>query len=208
LPALEYRSLTTLTRRTRWRKRVSVRRRASGRVHYNYFRDYDPAVGRYVQSDPLSVREHAQEAIFRARTYQSRPGNWSNFAYSLDNPLTYSDPTGLVPGGLPLTTGCKTSEWAHCTAKCAPYKALGCYVSVAWKIRGVRGGEPIREEVRTVNCNRGEPAEQFVCGTGCKTLIIGGIVVAGACIIASGGTASPAAGPATVGGLAVLGAAQ
>jgi RHS repeat-associated protein len=34
---------------------VSVRRRASGRVHYNYFRDYDPAKGGYTQSDPVGL---------------------------------------------------------------------------------------------------------------------------------------------------------
>ena len=53
--ALVPRTRTLLTTRRRWRNRVSVRRRASGRAHYNYFRDYDPAVGRYVESDPLGL---------------------------------------------------------------------------------------------------------------------------------------------------------
>ena len=49
------RTRTLLTTRRRWRNRESVRRRASGRVHYNYFRDYDPALGRYVESDRLGL---------------------------------------------------------------------------------------------------------------------------------------------------------
>ena len=73
-----HRSRMTLTRRTRWRKRVSVRRRASGRAHYNYFRDYDPAKGGYVESDPIGLF-----------------GGASTYAYVRDNPLLLSDPLGL-----------------------------------------------------------------------------------------------------------------
>ena len=72
-----------LTTRRRWRKRVSVRRRASGRVHYNYFRDYDSAVGRYVQSDPIGLLGSAL----------------STFTYAYDSPLKFVDPSGLAPPG-------------------------------------------------------------------------------------------------------------
>ena len=49
------RTRTLLTARRRWRNRLHLRRRASGRAHYNYFRDYDPAIGRYVESDPIGL---------------------------------------------------------------------------------------------------------------------------------------------------------
>ena len=71
---------TALTTRWRWRKRVSVRRRASGRVHYNYRRDYDPATGRYVESDPIGL-----------------DGGISTFAYVDDDPIGAVDRNGLGP---------------------------------------------------------------------------------------------------------------
>jgi RHS repeat-associated protein len=73
-----------LTRRTHWRNRRRVRRRASGRSVYNYFRDYDPVIGRYVQSDPIGLA-----------------GGINTFGYALANPLVTYDPHGLAPPSLP-----------------------------------------------------------------------------------------------------------
>ena len=81
MAALLPRTRTLLTSRRRWRNRVSVRRRASGRVHYNYYRDYEPTVGRYSQSDPIGLR-----------------GGLNTYLYAMASPVTLDDPRGLNAG--------------------------------------------------------------------------------------------------------------
>jgi len=47
-------------------------------LHYNYFRDYDPSLGRYGESDPIGLR-----------------GGLNSYAYVRGSPLRFSDLLGL-----------------------------------------------------------------------------------------------------------------
>jgi RHS repeat-associated protein len=115
-------------------------------LHYNGLRDFDPAVGRYVQSDPIG-----------------QGGGLDPYLFAINNPIEFSDPNGLSPLqwwwylNLPKTDDCKQSEWDYCTTKCSPFKALGCYVTLKWKLKGLRGGNPIRSEQRNVECRCEDP---------------------------------------------------
>jgi RHS repeat-associated protein len=70
---------TALTPRRLKRKRHQRRRLASGRRDYNYFRDYEPGTGRYIESDPIGLR-----------------GSVNTYGYVGSSPLNSIDPSGLV----------------------------------------------------------------------------------------------------------------
>lgn len=50
-------------------------------LHYNYFRDYDPTLGRYAEGDPIGLY-----------------GGISVYAYAASSPLLLVDLNGLAPG--------------------------------------------------------------------------------------------------------------
>jgi RHS repeat-associated protein len=68
-----------LTARKRWGYRRVVRRGRRGRTHYNYFRDYDSQMGRYIESDPIGLNG----------------GSASTYSYVGNNPISGYDSLGL-----------------------------------------------------------------------------------------------------------------
>ncbi|WP_305884670.1 RHS repeat-associated core domain-containing protein, partial [Pseudomonas sp. 1D4] len=63
-------------------------------LYYNYFRDYDPETGRYVESDPIGLN-----------------GGLNTYGYVRGNPLTRIDPYGLVEAVcMPEDFGCGYDE--------------------------------------------------------------------------------------------------
>jgi RHS repeat-associated protein len=63
-------------------------------LHYNYFRDYDPQTGRYIQSDPIGLA-----------------GGINTFGYAGASPVRYTDPMGLayVCTTIGFVTTCKNT---------------------------------------------------------------------------------------------------
>lgn len=87
---------------------------------YNYFRDCDPSVGRYTESDPIGLR-----------------GGINLYQYVRANPIALVDATGRTPAG-PILAGI---FWG-CVRGCAAGIATACFTCAAKKFRG---GAKIKE---------------------------------------------------------------
>jgi RHS repeat-associated protein len=66
--------------------RIAARTEASAE-HYNYFRDYDPSLGRYIESDPIGL-----------------VGGENTYLYSMAAPLSAADVYGLASCSYSIST--------------------------------------------------------------------------------------------------------
>jgi RHS repeat-associated protein len=64
-------------------------------LYYNYFRDYDPSIGRYIESDPIGL-----------------DGGINTYGYAYQNPVTHYDPDGKFAFLAPALAGGGTSGGA------------------------------------------------------------------------------------------------
>jgi RHS repeat-associated protein len=77
-------------------------------LHYNYFRDYDPRTGRYIESDPIGLK-----------------AGLNTYLYANANPTVHIDPTGkqtgvaegyvVIGGVLVAAAGAKACAETNCT---------------------------------------------------------------------------------------------
>jgi RHS repeat-associated protein len=112
-------------------------------THYNYFRDYDPGVGRYLQSDPIGVmRDYSLLSLdLKDNLNIETPDNINKlnhlYGYSEQKPINYIDPMGLRPIG----DGSGPSARTECTLQCIDNYLISWAsgAAVGW-VYGAAGG--------------------------------------------------------------------
>ncbi len=116
-------------------------------LHYNYFRDYEPGTGRYVESDPIGLN-----------------GGLATYVYAEQQPLTLTDELGLVPGAGPgrsIYSPCGRLEYEFCNRKCGARGVYSCKKRRVWHLKQVKRtktGVPLNKWVATdtIECECGD----------------------------------------------------
>ena len=143
-------------------------------LHYNYFRDYDPGMGRYVQSDPIGIlrdyfNPRIQNVINPGAPINSSvadiPASLNHiYNYVNQNSVNYIDPFGLAPKGKRpkltkdmCTMDCQTLQQALIrVCQTMGFAFMACYAEVNQLIVDciVTGGVEVPE------CKEEDPCEK------------------------------------------------
>jgi RHS repeat-associated protein len=119
-------------------------------THHNYFRDYDPAIGRYEQSDPMGIL-----------------GGVNTYVYVGGNPIGALDPYGLAPQTRPinfceLAQDAPSAEDPCCCQKKVYEDLCNCYRDHPYNVLA-RGICTEKAYFKKSNCIR-ECATKQECG--------------------------------------------
>jgi RHS repeat-associated protein len=142
-------------------------------LYYNYFRNYEPTLARYVQSDPIGME-----------------GGLGTYTYVDDGPLVDTDPKGqgrFTKQCGPCTVTFDSDQWkgAHTHWQC-PGQPQGCIKKDGTLCDG-SGPPPADVKDCLQKWGRIPPDPQMSsCGPVCKNVIggvvVGGLIIGGFCL--------------------------
>ncbi|WP_216636495.1 RHS repeat-associated core domain-containing protein [Endozoicomonas ascidiicola] len=116
-------------------------------LHYNWFRYYDPSLGRYLRNDPTGLY-----------------GGLNAYAYGLGNPLLYADNNGQLPILIPIIANMARyaiRKFAGCFLECAVGAGVGILANEVWQSIQNDCPSPVS------NWQSGLGAAVAGCATGC-----------------------------------------